>query len=92
MRACVAGRGVQKGTVFQELLAALRRAGTRHTQTDLSARAEDGSSADGTFGLSRSEWVAMQAQADALRMLVRINLADDNDLQAADVASSWPAP
>lgn len=77
---------MQKGTVFQELLAALRRAGASHAQTDLSARAEAASSGDGTFGLSRSEWVAMQAQADSLRKLVRIKLADDNDLQAAQCA------
>ena len=82
------GRGVQKGKVFQELLAALRRSGACHSQTDLSARPEEGQAADadGTFGLGRSEWVAMQAQADALRKLVRIKLADDNDLQAAQCA------
>ena len=77
--------GALKGTIFQDLLAALREAGASHAQVDLSFRERSGSVAE-LLGLNLSEWASLQGQADALRNLVRIKVADDNDLKAANLA------
>ena len=89
-----------KGKIFQSLLAGLREAGAAHGGgVELSARGEVGSlrqsaeadrgsgSAEAiALGLGRTEWVAMQASADSMRGLVRIKIADDNDIKAARCA------
>ena len=38
------------------------------------------------FGLNLVQWSMLTLQADALRNLVRIKVADDNDLKAANLA------
>jgi len=95
-----ADRKVLKGKIFQSLLAGLREAGAAHGGgVELSARGEVGSlrqsaeadrgsgSAEAiALGLGRTEWVAMQASADSMRGLVRIKIADDNDIKAARCA------
>ena len=80
-----AAKGALKGSIFQDLLAALREAGASHAQVDLSFRERSGSVAE-LLGLNLSEWASLQGQADALRNLVRIKVADDNDLKAANLA------
>ena len=62
-----------KGKIFQSLLEDLRAAEGSHAQVDLSARGESGGAE--ALGVSRTEWIAMQAQADMLRKLVRIKIA-----------------
>ena len=74
-----------KGKIFQSLLEDLRGAQASHAQVDLSARANGESGAE-VFAIPRAQWVAMQAQADTLRNLVRIKIADDNDIKAARCA------
>lgn len=75
-----------KGAIFQQLLADARQAGiTNSGGVDLSAR-EGEDEAWVALGLSQTEWRVLQAQADAVRKLVRIKLADDNDLAAAQCA------
>ena len=78
-------KGVLKGKIFQSLLEDLRGAQASHAQVDLSARANGESGAE-VFAIPRAQWVAMQAQADTLRNLVRIKIADDNDIKAARCA------
>jgi hypothetical protein len=68
------------------LLAELREAGASHGGgVDLSARGGAHGDAE-ALGLGRTEWVAMQASADAMRGLVRIKISDDNDIKAARCA------
>jgi len=70
-----------KGPIFQRLLESLRAMGLKPPSgVDLSPRASAG---EGEFGLSEAKWRALAAEADMLRKLVRIKLADDNDLLAA---------
>ena len=45
-----------------------------------------GSAEAAALGVGRTEWVAMQASADSMRGLVRIKIADDNDIKAARCA------
>ena len=45
-----------------------------------------GSAEAAALGVGRTEWVAMQASADAMRGLVRIKISDDNDIKAARCA------
>jgi len=66
-------KAVLKGKIFQSLLEDLRAGEESHAQVDLSARGESGGAE--ALGISRTEWVAMQAQADMLRKLVRIKIA-----------------
>jgi len=91
---------VLKGKIFQSLLAGLREVGAAHGGgVELSARGEVGSLRQGAeadrgsvsaevaaLGLGRTEWVSMQASADSMRGLVRIKIADDNDIKAARCA------
>ena len=47
------------------------------------------------MGVGRTEWVAMQASADSMRGLVRIKIADDNDIKegrSALTTLALPAP
>jgi len=95
-----ADQKVLKGKIFQSLLAGLLLSGAAHQGgIELSARGEEGqprSSAEAdrgggsaeaaALGLGRTEWVAMQASADSMRGLVRIKIADDNDIKAARCA------
>ena len=67
-------------------MAELREAGASHGGgVDLSARGEAHGGA-AALGLGRTEWMAMQASADAMRGLVRIKISDDNDIKAARCA------
>jgi hypothetical protein len=79
--------GQSKGKVFQALLEALRQQGASHAQLDNSSKdvlAGTGAEhAREAFNLSIMEWFSMLQRADALRNLVRIKVADDNDLRTA---------
>ena len=83
-----------KGKAFQDILAALRERGAAHAQlensgADLRAALAAAKAAPAPvvpYGLGEEEWSAMLGEADGLRQLVRIKLADDNDLKAAQCA------
>ena len=80
----MAGRtGVLKGRIFQGLLECLRAQGAAHAQLDNSAKKPGGGSVAAECGLDPPEWEALADRADALRKLVRIKVADDNDLKTA---------
>jgi len=78
-------RGISKGLLFQSLLEELRQAGATHAQLDNSAGKIEGAGirSASSLGISLSVWSKLCLQADALRNLVRIKIADDNDLQTA---------
>ena len=78
--------GATKGKVFQSLLEDLRSAGCAHAQLDNSAKLSEGSSMSCArdLGLSLLQWASLTQKADALRNLVRIKVADDNDLKTAN--------
>ena len=61
--------GALKGTIFQDLLAALREAGASHAQVDLSFRERSGSVAE-LLGLNLSEWASLQAIAQFCRAIL----------------------
>ena len=61
--------GALKGTIFQDLLAALREAGASHAQVDLSFRERSGSVAE-LLGLNLSEWASLQAMAQFCRAIL----------------------
>ena len=60
--------GALKGTIFQDLLAALREAGASHAQVDLSFRERSGSVAE-LLGLNLSEWASLQVIAQFCRAI-----------------------
>ena len=76
-------RGLLKGHVFQALLEALRAQGTSHAQLDNSCKQLGGVATPHELGLSLLQWSLLCARADALRNLVRVKVADDNDLRTA---------
>ena len=61
--------GALKGTIFQDLLAALREAGASHAQVDLSFRERSGSVAE-LLGLNLSEWASLQVIAQFCRAIL----------------------
>ncbi|KAL3893217.1 MAG: hypothetical protein SGPRY_014383 [Prymnesium sp.] len=67
---------------------ALRQAGATHAQLDNSAGKKEGdcSSYASSLGISLTAWSQLCLQADLLRKLVRIKVADDNDLRTARTA------
>jgi hypothetical protein len=77
--------GATKGPLFQALLEALREQGAAHVQLDNSSKNLFGGelSASREFGLDLVTWASLMCDADALRQLVRIKVADDNDLRTA---------
>ena len=76
-----AAHEVTKGRLFQALLEELRSAGVGHAQTDNSAKRGGAHDFRAEFGPAR--WHSLSLRADALRKLVRIKVADDNDLKTA---------
>jgi len=78
-----ASRGVIKGKLFQALLEELRATGASHAQLDNSCKKFGGFGVAKEFKLNLAEWASLTMKADALRNLVRIKVADDNDLQTA---------
>lgn len=76
-------RGVIKGKLFQSLLEALRAEGAAHAQLDNSVKHLGGIADATAFGLNLAQWASLTMRADALRNLVRIKVADDNDLRTA---------
>ena len=76
-----ASRNIIKGRLFQSLLEALRAQGAGHAQMENSVKHLGGSASE--FGLNLVQWSMLTLQADALRNLVRIKVADDNDLRTA---------
>ena len=79
----LAAKGALKGKIFQGLLEALRAAGAGHSQLDNSCKNLTGMALPQEYGLSLMQWSMLTLQADALRNLVRIKVADDNDLRTA---------
>ena len=86
---------VLKGKAFQDILAALRTRGAAHSQLEnsgkdlkeqLAAARAAPARPPPPYGLPEVEWSALIGEADGLRQLVRIKLADDNDLKAAQCA------
>ena len=77
-----AAKGVSKGKLFQAMVEALRKAGESSAQLDNSGEHLEGLGNE-EFGLSVAEWAVLTQKADSLRKLVRIKLADDNDLKTA---------
>lgn len=71
---------VLKGKLFQGLIEALRAAGCGHAQFENSVKHIGGNMAT-ELGLSLVHWSRLTLQADAMRNLVRIKVADDNDLR-----------
>lgn len=61
----------------------LRAAGAGHAQLDNSVKHLGGFMFAQEFGLNLALWAALTMKADALRNLVRIKVADDNDLKTA---------
>ena len=77
-------KGVIKGKLFQACVENLRAQGAGHAQMDNSVKLDR--SAMGfarEFGLNLAEWATLTIKADELRNLVRIKVADDNDLRTA---------
>ena len=72
---------MSKGRLFQALLEELRAVGANHAQTDNSVKKSGRTDYRAEFGEER--WAALAQRADALRNLVRIKVADDNDLKTA---------
>ena len=66
----------------QALLEELRQAGADHAQTDNSG-SKTQQTTDYAAEFGPSEWAALAQRADSLRKLVRIKVADDNDLKTA---------
>ena len=83
LNALASTTGILKGKIFQGLLECLRAAGAEHAQLDNSAKKPGGGNVAHECGLDTSEWTALADRADALRKLVRIKVADDNDLKTA---------
>ena len=83
LSALAASTGVLKGRIFQGLLECLRAAGADHAQLDNSAKKQGGGNIAAECALDPAEWSALAERADALRKLVRIKVADDNDLKTA---------
>ena len=75
-------KSISKGKLFQAMLEALRKAGEEHAQLDNSGKHLEGLGNE-EFGLSVAEWAILTQKADATRKLVRVKLADDNDLKTA---------
>ena len=71
---------VLKGKLFQGLIEALRAAGCGHAQFENSVKHIGGNMAT-DLGLSLVHWSRLTLHADAMRNLVRIKVADDNDLR-----------
>ena len=65
----------------QALLEELRQAGAGHAQTDNSGQKEGATDYAAEFG--HEAWQLLAQRADSLRKLVRIKVADDNDLKTA---------
>lgn len=78
-----AAHGMSKGRLFQALLDAMRSEGVGHAQTDNSAKRPGYAAPDYASEFGAEEWARLAARADALRQLVRIKVADDNDLRTA---------
>ena len=72
---------MSKGRIFQALLEELRIAGADHAQLDNTARKESAFDYSAEFGADK--WEELAQGADTLRKLVRIKVADDNDLKTA---------
>ena len=75
---------MSKGRLFQALLEQLRVDGADHAQTDNSHRENATSESNEyatTFGAAK--WHTLAKRADSLRQLVRVKVADDNDLRTA---------
>ena len=72
---------MSKGRLFQALLEELRDAGADHAQMDNSSKKGDRTDYRTEFGADK--WAGLAASADALRNLVRVKVADDNDLRTA---------
>ena len=75
-----------KGRIFQALLEELRHAGADHAQTEntptkTASQTASRSKYHEEFGAEK--WAELAASADTLRNLVRIKVADDNDLKTA---------
>ena len=77
--------GKVKGRLFQALLEELRAQGASHAQMDNSNKNLFGGAmvAASEFGLDLVTWSRLTVAADELRQLVRIKVADDNDLKTA---------
>ena len=75
--------GVLKGRIFQGLLECLRSAGADHAQMDNSAKKQGGGGVARECGVEPPDWRALADRADDLRKLVRVKVADDNDLKTA---------
>jgi len=78
-----ASKGVSKGKLLQALLEALKAAGVDHAKLDSSGEKLMDGLCHTEYGMGVAEWAALAKQADEMRQLVRIKLADDNDLKTA---------
>jgi hypothetical protein len=76
-----AAHEMSKGRLFQALLEELRAAEAGHAQVDNSGK--KGSSTDYSAEFGEARWSELAKEADNLRKLVRIKVADDNDLKTA---------
>lgn len=76
-----AAHEMSKGRLFQALLEELRAAEAGHAQVDNSGKKASTTDYAAEFGDAR--WAELAANADNLRKLVRIKVADDNDLKTA---------
>jgi hypothetical protein len=74
-----------KGHLFQALLEALREQGAEHAQMDNSSKNIFAGSmvAATTYKMSLAQWARLTYDASDLRNLVRVKVADDNDLRTA---------
>ena len=74
-----------KGNLFQALLEALRDQGAEHAQMDNSSKNLFAGSmvAATTYKMSLADWARLTYDASDLRTLVRVKVADDNDLRTA---------
>ena len=78
-----AAHEMSKGRLFQALLEELRQAGTDHAQLDNSGEKQRYARTNYREEFGPEEWARMATSADSLRKLVRIKVADDNDLKTA---------
>ena len=76
-----AAHDMSKGRLFQALLEELRLAEAGHAQVDNSGKKASTTDYADEFGAER--WAELAAEADNLRKIVRIKVADDNDLKTA---------
>ena len=76
-------RQTTKGTLFQALLETLRQSGVESSQLDNDPSEVPQPAPAERFDLGEAEWAELVRQAEKARGLVRVKLADDNDLKTA---------